>query len=153
MIVTHYLQVLGSLPPSRGCQQTGSVGCKRLRISHVELCFGHLGVFGSSFGVLESWAWKRRVEGNTKAIPCNSKPAINFHVVFPVEDHYLSRDLPPLKTNMTLENFHFQQEIHLHSWWFFLCHVSFRGGTINNSRGQFCFNGRLDLQGDICISK
>ena len=43
-----------------------------------------------------------------------------------------------LKTNMTLENHHFQWEIHLHSWWIFQCHVSFQG-----CMGDFFVRGSL----------
>ena len=40
----------------------------------------------------------------------------------------------PLKTNMTLGNPHFQEELHLHSRWIFHCHLSFRGVMNDESR-------------------
>ena len=36
--------------------------------------------------------------------------------------------LPPWKLTWRWKIPHVQQEIHLHSWWIFHCHVSFRGG-------------------------
>jgi len=46
--------------------------------------------------------------------------------------------ITPLKTNMTLKNHNFQQEIHLQKWWIFYCQCEFWRGVKDVILFQTC---------------